>query len=59
MHKDSKRNPKVLKSVLKYSGDNPKEATATEGSIKFLFLLDLIAVFDLIAGLHALISSIM
>ena len=39
MHSDSKRNPKVLKSVLKYSGVIPKAATAMDGSMKFLYCL--------------------
>lgn len=57
MHKDSNRNPNVLKSVLKYSGFSPNAAIAIDGSIKFLFLLALITVLDLIAGHHASISS--
>lgn len=59
MHSDSKRNPKVLKSVLKYSGVIPKAATAMDGSMKFLLLLARIASLDLIAGHQAGTSSIM
>ena len=58
MHKDSNKKPNVFKSVLKYSGDKPNDATAIEGSIRFRLGFDLITVFDLIAGHHASMSSI-
>ena len=57
MHKDSNRNPNVLKSLSKYSGEIPIAATAIDGSIKFLFFEERIVVLDLIAGHHGSISS--
>lgn len=52
MQNDSKRNPKVLKSISKYSGDNPKAATTIEGSTRFLFFEGLTSVLEWMARHH-------
>ena len=56
MHICSNRNPNVFNCVIKISGDNPKAATATDGSQNDL--LGVLLMFDLllIAGHHAPIS---